>query len=762
MGIIALFSFSFGGSVLLSLLLLEEMLPLPAAVCVLGLFALSLIFSLIFGRRFMLVTVLFAGVAAGLMWRYGYERIFVVPALELDGKTLSVDAVALDFSQETDYGGYLDVKLRIEDTAGVKTRLYAYDDALSGVCPGDVISLTADFERADRIDGDRITSFVSRGFFLFGGDVRDVTFVRGARSRLLWMHRYIGRAVRETVDQIFPESTAHVIRALLTGDRSGIEDDAALVSDFTRSGIIHILTVSGMHVSILASAILMVFGRKRSALVLTSMVLLVFMSMCGCTASVVRATVMQLFVLGAMFFRRDNDSPTALAVSMLLVIAANPYAALGVGFQLSFSATLGLVTLSGGLYGFLIEKLVHKKDKRPVKRVKSLICGGISSTLGATAFTLPLQVLYFGRVSLIAPVTNLLVMWFVSPIFALSFVAVGVGLLSLPAGRIAALLPSMLTRVVELEARVCARPFFASVYVDGPALTLWAAGTYLCFLVLLAARVKPVKTVAPVCVAIISLCGILVSRTIWMGSREGFSATVLDVGQGQCVVLSCEGHLAVVDCGSSSGEDADAVAERFIQSQGRDSVDILVLTHFHDDHVNGVEKLLASMYVKTLVVPPDISQDGESAREDILALAEERGTELVYVEEDMTVLLGEMELTLFAPRGSSSENERGVSILAGEDDFEVLITGDIDASLELELLRTGNIPDIECLVVGHHGSKYSTSEKLLEVSSPETAVISVGENDYGHPSEEVLRLLQENGIQIYRTDEDGNVTIRSE
>jgi competence protein ComEC len=244
-------------------------------------------------------------------------------------------------------------------------------------------------------------------------------------------------------------------------------------------------------------------------------------------------------------------------------------------------------------------------------------------------------------------------------------------------------------------------------------------------------------------------------------SQNGYTATVLNVGQGQSIVISSGDYTAVIDCGSSSGEDAGSIAEQYIRSLGRDSIDVLMLTHYHSDHANGVRWLLSSLDVGALVVPEPNFE--ESTLDDqIIATAQEVGADVVYVDEDLTLTLGDTEIYLYAPMGKESENERGVSMLISENDFEVLVTGDIDSSLELELLRNEDIPDIECLVVGHHGSKYSTSELLLTLTKPEIGVISVGNNTYGHPTEETLSRLEDADVQIYRTDIDGNITIHSD
>ena len=143
----------------------------------------------------------------------------------------------------------------------------------------------------------------------------------------------------------------------------------------------------------------------------------------------------------------------------------------------------------------------------------------------------------------------------------------------------------------------------------------------------------------------------------------------------------------------------------------------------------------------------------------ITALAEEKGIETLFLAEDGDVTFGESALRIYAPLGSGGANEEGLSVLCTAGDFDGLITGDMNDTVEKRLIKYGALPDLELLVAGHHGSKYATSEELLLATTPELAVISVGYNTYGHPAPETLERLAAAGCAIYRTDWQGTVTI---
>ena len=239
----------------------------------------------------------------------------------------------------------------------------------------------------------------------------------------------------------------------------------------------------------------------------------------------------------------------------------------------------------------------------------------------------------------------------------------------------------------------------------------------------------------------------------------GLAVTVLDVGQGQSILLTSQGRTALVDCGGTGGEDPGDIAADYVQAMGRNTLDLLVLTHYHDDHACGVPELMERLTVSALAVP-DVEPDNP-LRVEILALAEEKGTEVIFIEENTAVELGGASLTLYAPLGTGGGNEEGLSVLATLGDFDALITGDMNAAVEQRLIKYGNLPDVELLVVGHHGSKSSTSEELLEAVMPEYAAISVGYNSYGHPAPDTLERLAQAGCTVRRTDLQGTITVRA-
>lgn len=706
-------------------------------------------------RRCVLVCL---GMAAGLAWTAGYNAHFLGGARELDGVRSTLTAAVTDWPYETSYGAGVEAKVTLEDGMVLRATLYGDSEELMGLRPGDALTVTADWSGPPQTSTESWTCRLSQGIHLTG-NVKGLE-VRRPETPPLWaLPAHWSRAVKEAVAAAFPAESAGLVTALLTGDTSGLAQGD--YNALRRAGLAHAVAVSGLHMSFLVQLAVALTGsryRRRTALVVVPLMVCYALAV-GCTPSVVRAAVMNGLLLLGPLLGRENDSPTSLSLALLLLLLQDPWASLSVSLQLSFASVAGILAFSGrvrdSVTGFFpASEKKEKKRPGPLRRLGWWAAGSLGVTVGAMAFTVPLLVWYFGSLSLISPVSNLLCL----PLLQLTFQG---GLLTalvqllLPAlgsalGQVVGLLPRL---VLWLVRGLAAAPF-AAVAMVGPYLMGGLATVYLLWLCYLLLK-GPRRPLVPLCCSAMVLAAALVLNhaAYWAGS---LAMTVLDVGQGQCVVLRCGDRVAVVDCGST-GEDAGDIAAGYLSTMGIERVDLLVLTHCHNDHANGVSTLMDRLEVSNVAVPQVI--EAPELQTALLAQAEERGIPTLMVWDDVTLAFGDAVLTLYGPLGSGDTNEEGLSLLCETADFSALITGDMDQVVEGRLVKYGNLPDIDVLLAGHHGSKYAASDLLLETVTPETAVISCGYNTYGHPAPETLLRLSGAGCDIYRTDLQGNVTI---
>ena len=241
----------------------------------------------------------------------------------------------------------------------------------------------------------------------------------------------------------------------------------------------------------------------------------------------------------------------------------------------------------------------------------------------------------------------------------------------------------------------------------------------------------------------------------WIEPRlDDYRITAVDVGQGQSIILQQDGKYYVVDCGGDTGDEAANRTIQLLFSQGVFRLDGVILTHYDADHAGGVEKLMSIVPTDTLYLPV---LDKENDYKE--ALTEQFGDKVHWVQND--VLLEAADITIIPSDDTQDSNESSLCILFQPENCDILITGDRSEVGELALMEDIDLPDLELLIAGHHGSRTSTSWELLNATRPEIVIISVGEdNRYGHPTWETLERLDLFGCAVYRTDLEGTIIFR--
>ena len=685
------------------------------------------------------------GICIGLGWLGVYDRVQVAPAVKLDGQTIRLTGTVTGWPEATDYGWQVDVRVD-----GHRVRLRC-DEQGEPLAPGDRITTVA-YCTAVR---DQALRYAAQGIFLRAKAYGELTAVRPERVPVILLPSHLTRQLKENITGSFSPETAPLIKAIVTGDRGDCSE--GLENTIRRTGLSHTTAVSGMHLSCLVGFLLLLLGRgKRGTFLLTLPVVVLVSLMAGCTPSIIRAAVMLMLVQLAPLFSRENDGPTALATALLVLLIFDPYSIAGVGLQLSFASMAGLLFLSEPIRDRLLHRLVPKAGDgilmKLYRRFAYVLANGLSATLSTMLFTTPLTALYFGQFTLIAPVANLLVLWAVSVLFC-GGLLVG----TFPGGMF------WLTGLIEGAAQYMlgamqwlVRFPFASVPSREPFYLLWVLLVYAISLlaVFLPGRKRLLPTLTTVALTLVAAV-LLTNLSFYAGDM---GVWVLDVGQGQSVLVRVEKRLVLVDCGGDAAENAGDIAADVLQCLGRSKLDVLVVSHYHSDHANGVPRLLERLKADTVILP-DVEPDSP-LRAQILSAARQQGSRIYLVQEDMRVPFASGQLDIIAPLGNADTNELGLAVLCSLGERDVLLTGDMGEETEQKLLQRDILPRVEVMVAGHHGSKYSNSEELLEKVRPDIAVFSAGRyNTYGHPSTQAIGRFEAVGARIYRTDRMGTVRI---
>lgn len=678
------------------------------------------------------------GLAVGLAWCVGYQRAYLAPAQAVDGIQIETTISVTDHSYETTYGSAVDGTVELE---GKQYQIRVYLNEKETLIPGDTV--TGTFRMRYTPGGsENATYHPGKGIFLLGYQRGSVE--KGSVTKDSFYAAELAQGIKDRLRQLFPEDVFPFTQALLLGDST--ELDYETETSFRISGIRHIIAVSGLHVMILYSLLSAVTFKKRYLTALVSFpTLLLFAAVAGFTPSVTRACIMVALMILAQLFNKEYDSPTALAFAVLVMLLANPMVITSVSFQLSVGCVAGIQLFNAPIGDWLKSKVGETKGRGLMPILKRWFVSSVSVSVSAMSLTTPLCAYYFGAVSLIGVVTNLVTLWVVNFIFNGLVAVCLLSLLWMKAASVLAWVIAWPIRFVLWVSKQLASFPLAAVYTKSPYIVAWLVFVYVLLAVfLLSTKRKPFVLI---CCGVLGLCVALLAS--WIEPLgDDLRVTMLDVGQGQSILLQSEGRTFLVDCGGDRDTDtADTVAETLL-SQGVSHLDGIIITHSDTDHAGGLEYLLTRVDADVIFYPVT----------DELAL---EGENLYPVSEELELTFGAANIQIFGPIYASDSNENSLCVLFTVENCDILITGDRSSLGESILLAEHTLPDVELLVAGHHGSKYATSEALLNAVQPEIIFVSAGaDNSYGHPTQEMLDRAAQIGAVVYRTDLHGTLTFR--
>lgn len=721
----------------------DRFLVIAAAVMLL---AVVLAFAARWAGFARLAAVACVGLSLGLCWFHVYDSFFLQEARLMDGKTEEATFIVRDYSYGTQYGSAVDGTVDLGEHT-YQVRIYL--DSAQDLKPGDRIIGEFEFRYTTSGGSQEVLYHRSEGIFLLAYQQGRCVYERCWSVPWIDLPAVWRCRLTRIIEDAFAQDTAGFAKALLLGDRTDIDYETN--TNFKVSGISHIIAVSGLHVSILFGLIYFLTGKRRFFTALLGIpVVLLFAAVAGFTPSITRAAIMQILMMLALLLGKEYDPPTSLSFAALVMLFINPLVVSSISFQLSFACMAGIVFLGEPIRGWLLDE--RRFGRWDNKFIKSF-CVSISVSLSATVFTTPLVAIHFGTVSLVATVTNLLTLWVVTYIFYGIMLVCLLGCFSAGAAAFVAGILSWLIRYVLGAADLMASIPLAAVYTKSGYIAAWLVFCYVLLAVYMLLKKKPAVLFG--CLVTVGLC--LCVGLSWLEPLLGeCRMTMLDVGQGQSILLQSGGKTFLVDCGGDYGEDAADMAAETLLSQGIRRLDGIILTHYDADHSGGLEYLLTRIDTELIFVPDIEDEYGVADR-----LRQQMGDGVILVSEDLTAGYDTALLQLYAPFSYESGNEGSICVLFQTENCDILITGDRGAVGERLLLRGRELPQVDVLVVGHHGSKYSTSEELLDAVQPTYAFISVGEgNRYGHPAQVILDRLAQYGCIVLRTDENGTIVFR--
>ncbi|NLM06602.1 MAG: DNA internalization-related competence protein ComEC/Rec2 [Tissierellia bacterium] len=560
------------------------------------------------------------------------------------------------------------------------------------------------------------------------------------------------RSFRSYVERVtytnLEEENADLLSSVILADYNYIDDQVS--ESYRKLGLSHLLAVSGLHIGIIVGLFVFILsnlGVKREVLTtITLASLWLYACIIGFPPSVVRAAIMTSLMLIAFLLREPYSMENSCFLAGFIILFFNPYELFNTGFQLSFGATLSIAYLT-----------------RPLKNLlypaKSFLVDALYATLAVQIGIFPIVIYHYSYFNPVNILTNLIV----TPIFTLVLWLTVLLLLAFPilgAGNFLGTILDFLVRFMETWNDIFGVGEFLGRNYKAPDLEGFILYYVIIFVFLFLRKYGRKVDGLLLKFTVVSLIA-TIAVTIAITDRNALNLTMIHVGQGDAIFLEGYSKKILIDTGGSYFTE-DEVAKRitipFLKKRGVNRLDTVILSHFDGDHAAGVEAILSEFKVDRFFIP----YVSDSKYYDIIR---DSGVKTYISNVGGTYAFSDNSgLITIYPDGESlpgykrKGNLSTVQVLKHYNNT-MLFTGDLEKEDELEILKV--LKPVDVLKVGHHGSDTSSSERFLETTKPRLALISVGrDNEYGHPSQDVVDRLERIGSLILRTDRDGEINLK--
>ena len=700
--------------------------------------------------------------------------------IHMKGTIISKDIMESSFEEGKNYAKLI---LENNDKGGnIQVNLYSKD--ISKLNIGDYIEVYGNFETPKTSRNPRSFNYKkhlnSRGIFLLG-NCESFRIIGASQGIRFFIYQYIDH-VRDVIFSDAPGSRGEVnglLRGVVLGDKTGIGEE--VYDNFRMFGTAHVLAVSGLHVGILLTLYRRIY-RSRPSVLLTFMIIIVLIfygTLTRWSPSVLRAVLMSLIYIFSQIISRDADLLTSLGITSMISLSLNPLVISSLGFQMSYLAILGIGFISPTLTE-RIEIMISSKfgDVLNSQNINNL-SKGMAIYISVQIVVMPYILQEFNYISPLGFLLNLPVTVLAGLIVTLSIASIFLIILvdafdfivrfkaccfveNYLISKICLSLFSILQKIRCLIDMVIwglgkmmmdihsfsaehiktsfdfISPGKAITYTFIVAILLFFSETFY-----IALKRKKLRRIAVYFVVLI-----FIFATVSVLDKTPFdkaNIVMVDVGQGDCVHVRSNGGINMMfDGGGSRNKNIGKLILKPYLLQNRvAALDLAAITHEDNDHSKGIKELDNIYRIKSLV---------EGAYAGELAVGSEIRVRVLWPFEDDDVKSG-------------TDNEGSSVFRVDVDGISILVTGDIGVETEkkiIEKYKGRDILNVDVLKVGHHGSKYSTSDEFLKAVNPKVALIGVGKNKYGHPSPSVIDKLRKNDIILYRTDVSGAIGLWKE
>lgn len=614
-------------------------------------------------------------------------------------------------------------------------------------------------------------------------------------NKFFQVSNQISNKIISNAKKILKEETSSVLLGLILGDKQDIDEETQ--ENFRNASMSHILAVSGMHVAYVILGINLIFKcliGKRNTNILNIIILILYMFITNFSPSITRAGIMGIILLFSKLRHRKNDIYTAISISLLLILIYNPFLIQNLGLQLSYGGVVGIVIFNKSILKFLknikVKNKVYKyKIKPKIQKYLDKIKEIISVSISVQIAILPIILYNLNTFNPYFLITNLVLSLVIGPIVILGFLFIIIAYLNAPIAEIISPLMSEGIKILNFISNIGKLPF-SKIYVA--TLSLFSILIYYLSLIALFfsyniySSKKPNKTqiriknlialmkiklrqnkpkIKYILAIIIFL--IFVINLIPQNLKIHF----IDVGQGDSsLIITPQNKTILIDGGGSSSSDFDVGESTlipYILDRGFTKIDVVIISHFDQDHIGGILTLLQELKVGKVYISKQ-TEKSENYKKFFEIVNNRRIKVYEVVAGNRIHVEKKLYFDVLWPTESqiitNVINNNGIVCNLHYKNFSMLFTGDIEEIAEKEILKlysqNKNLLKANILKVGHHGSKTSSTSEFLDVVKPQVAVIGVGKNNkFGHPNDGVLQSINDLNCKIFRTDLNGEISI---
>lgn len=590
------------------------------------------------------------------------------------------------------------------------------------------------------------------------------------------------KKLKQKSDNILPKEISSIFIGLTLGDTSEISEN--ITEDFRNANMSHILAVSGMHMSYLILFSSQIFGKiagKKQAYYMSIILIILYMFLTGFSPSIIRAGIMGIILISSKIFYKNNDILTNISISALILLIQNQYTILDLSFQFSFGGTIGIV---------LFQKFISKNFLEKIIKSKKII-EILSVTISAQLIVLPISIIQFNTLNIYFVLSNLILGFLIGPIMICSFIFLICLIINIKISKIFSPILQIAIKILLLISKISKLPY-SIIYIPTPtiieiviyflAINTFFFTYYIYKTKNITSTIKRFKnTIAMIkfyikyriskkektrikTISIIIISVLLIIQII----PKNLTIHFIDVNQGDSTfIITPKGKTILIDGGGNSYTNIGKnTLLPYILDRRYNKIDLAIITHMDLDHCDGIIYLMQKIKIKTIIIGKQYETSDNYKKFLKIANTKKINVKIVEAGEKINIEKNLIFDILWPDSKNiiteNSINNNSLVFKLKYKGFSVLFTGDIEEKAEKKILeKYSKELQSTILKIAHHGSKTSTTSEFLKAVNPQYALIGVGKNNkFGHPSEITINKLKEMNIQIYRTDEFGEITIK--